>query len=204
MPKYKPGYSPDGTPKKPKTPSTPSGKKYGPDGTPIPKPKPSGGRYWIPEKSGTERDGTKWTIPGHWSDEREPEKKKEEPPFKDSHRCKMNGAFIVLGGYLKIYDNEVPVGNLGHELYLAFGGVGVGGMDGDGTLKIDVSSWEEFYNRVRSFAYCAMAPSLDLSISDLAHTIIVFFDSNSKKIGSFIPDVSADVGIAGGTVTVKR
>lgn len=203
MPRYKPGYSPDGTPKKPQKPSTPSGKKYGPDGTPIPQPKPSGGRYWIPEKTGTERDGTRWVIPGHWSDEREPERKKEEPAFKNSHRCKMNGAFIVLGGYIKIYDDEVPAGMRGHELYLAFGGVGVGGMDGDGILTIDVSSWEEFYNKVHSFAYIAMVPTLDIPTSKLAHTAIVFFDSNSNKIGYAVPDVSGDLGIAGGTVTVK-
>lgn len=100
--------------------------------------------------------------------------KKEEPVFKNSHRCKMNGAFIVLGGYIKIYDDEVPAGMRGHELYLAFGGVGVGGMDGDGILTIDVSSWEEFYNKVHSFAYIAMVPTLDIPTSKLAHTAIVF------------------------------
>lgn len=203
MPMRKPGYSADGTPKRPKQPSKPSGKKYGPDGTPIPqpKPKPSTGRYWIPEQSGTDRDGMKWTIPGHWSDEPKPEPVK--PPVSKEHRCKMDGAFIVLGGYIRIYDNEVPAGQRGHELYLSFGGLGVGGMDGDGTLTIDVSSWNEFYDKVSSFAYIAMTPTPDIPSSKLAHTVIAFYDSHSKVIGRAIPDVSADVGVAGGTVSVK-
>lgn len=200
MPKFKPGHSPDGTPRHPKTPSVPP-KKHGPDGTPIPQPHPAEGRHWIPESHGTEWDGTPWTIPGHWSDSPKPQP--VLPPFKDTHRCKMDGTFIILGGYIRIYDNEVPSGQRGHELYLKFGGLGVGGMDGGGTLNIKLSSWSEFYNKISSFAYLAAAPSIEVPSSKLAHTVIVFYDSNSHIIGYAIPDVSADIGMAGGTVIVK-
>lgn len=94
MGKYKPGYYPDGTPKQPKKLSVAPGKKYGPDGTPIPQPKPE-----VKPK---------------------PEPKPEEKPIQKLHRCKMNGAFIVLGGYIQIFDNEVPAGQRGHELYLKY------------------------------------------------------------------------------------
>ena len=203
MPKHKPGYGPDGTPKPPQQPAKPSGRKYGPDGYPIPQPQPASGKHWIPAASGTDRDGTHWTIPGHWSEDPSPAPKPVTPPFKSAHRCQMSGAFIVVGGYIRIYDNEIPAGQRGHELYLKFGGLGIGGMDGDGTLTIKVSSWDEFYNRVDTFAYFAIAPSLDIPTSKLAHTAIVFYDSNRNSLGYAVPDVSGDIGIAGGSVTVK-
>lgn len=174
MPKYKPGYSADG-------------------------------RHWVSESSGTDRDGMQWTIPGHWSDPPSPAPihEPEIPTCKSTHRCKMNGAFIVLGGYVQIYDNEVPAGQRGHELYLKFGGLGVGGMDADGILGIKVSSWDEFYNKVSSFAYLAAVPSMEVPSSKLAHTVIAFYDSGRNIVGYAMPDVSADIGIAGGAVTVK-
>lgn len=209
MPTYKPGYSPDGTPKKPNKPSTPPGPRYGPDHFPIPQPKET--RHWIPETSGTDLDGFQWTIPGHWSDEKFTTPELAPPAFHSSHSCQMNGAFIVFGGYIQIYDNEVPAGQHGHELYLAFGGVGIGGMHGAGTLSTTLSSWEEFHTKVDSFFYLAVSPppdistkiSFDPSTSKLAFTIIEFRDSKGNTIGHAIPSLSFDVGIASGSVTVK-
>lgn len=196
MPRYKTGRFPQ----KPQ-PSQPARPKHAIDGSPIPRPNPSPGRYWVPDASGQDRDGLCWRIPGHWSDESK--SRIVTPSFKDTHRCKMDGAFIILGGYIHIYDNEVPSGQRGHELYLKFGGLGVGGMDGEGTLNIKLSSWSEFYDKISSFAYLAVAPSMEIPTSKLAHTVIVFYNSHSHIIGYAIPDVSADIGIAGGTVTVK-
>ena len=122
MPRRKPGYGPDGTPK-PVKPTPQPHKKYGPDGNPIPSP-----RHWISEQSGVDADGMHWRIPGHWSDQSTPAKIYDKPEVKKAHICKMEGAFIVLGGYLKIEDTEVPAGQRGHSLYLKYGGIGVGGM----------------------------------------------------------------------------
>lgn len=126
MPKYKPGYSADGTPKQLKQPETPSGRKYGTGWFSIPQPKPSDGRHWVSESSGTDRDGMQWTIPGHWSDTPSPAPihELEMPTFKSTHWCKMNGAFIVFGAYVQIFDNEVPARQRSHKLYLKFGGLG--------------------------------------------------------------------------------
>lgn len=33
---------------------------------------------------------------------------------------------ILFGGWTKIFDSVIPSGTRGHELYLAFGGVGAG------------------------------------------------------------------------------
>lgn len=202
MPRRRPGYGPDGTPKQPKPAQRPTHKKYGPDGTPLPQPGSSAGRHWINETSGVDRDGTHWTIPGHWSDESRPNPK-PQPVFHNEHRCHMDGAFIIVGGYLRIYDNEVPKGTRGHELYLAFGGLGIGGMDGDGVLHINTDSWEDFYNRVKSFAYMAAAPSPEIPDHRLAHTVIAFYDGHSNTLGYAMPDLSVDIGVAGGTVKVK-
>ncbi len=201
MPRRKPGYGPDGTPIHPSKPSKPS-KKYGPDGTPIHPPTPT--RYWIPEKRGRDRDGLEWVIPGHWSDDPEYQPKPpKEPEVYKEHKCHIDGAFILLGGYIRIFDSNVPSGQRGHELYLKFGGLGIGGMDGNGVLRNDLNSWDEFYDKVDRFLYIAGAPSLDVPISDLAHTLISFRDKNDNIIGYAIPDVSGDIGIAGGTVEVK-
>lgn len=205
MPKYKPGYGPDGTPQ-PKKPQKPSGKKYGPDGFPIPQPSPeTPGRHWIPAKSGVDRDGTAWTIPGHWSDDPAYNPAPPAPPvFRNEHSCHIDGAFIVLGGYVSITDNDVPKGTRGHELYLYLAGVGVGGMSTHGVLHIHVGSWDEFYNRVASFAYIGLAPSLDVPASQLGHTALCFYDGNSNPLGYALPDISIDIGIGGGTVAVKE
>lgn len=201
MPRRKPGYGPDGTPKQPSKPSKPS-IKFGPDATPI---HPSSStRYWIPETKGIDRDGLQWTVPGHWSDD--PQYKPQPPKKPDiyyDHKCHIDGAFIIVGGYIRIFDSNVPSGNRGHELYLKFGGVGIGGMNGSGVLHNNLNSWDEFYDRVDRFFYMAMAPSLEVPISTLAHTLIAFLDKNSHCVGYAIPDVSGDLGIAGGTVEVK-
>lgn len=201
MPRRKPGYGPDGTPKQPSKPSKPS-RRFGPDGTPIHPSTPT--RYWIPEKRGKDRDGFEWVIPGHWSDVPQYQPKPpKEPPVYMEHKCHIDGAFILVGGYIRIFDSNVPPGQRGHELYLKFGGLGIGGMDGSGVLHNALDSWDEFYNRVDRFLYIAAAPTIDVPISALAHTLISFRDKNDKIIGYAIPDVSADIGIAGGTVEVR-
>lgn len=177
MPHYKKGYSPDGTPKPPKP--QPKRPKYGPDGFPIPQPTPPPQPQPAPQPA------------------------PEPPAFHNEHSCHMDGAFIVFGGYLRIYDNEVPEGTRGHELYLSFGGVGVGGMDGHGVLSIEGDSWEEFYNSVDTFAYIALSPDPDHPDSRMAHTAIVFFDGHHHVLGHAYPDISADIGLAGGSVEVK-
>ena len=105
MPHFKPGYGPDGTPKQPKKPSVPA-KKYGPDGYPVHHETSS--RQWIPEKRGKDRDGFEWVIPGHWSDDPGYQPKPEkEPVVYMQHKCHIDGAFILVGGYIKIIDGNV-------------------------------------------------------------------------------------------------
>lgn len=134
MPHFKPGYGPDGTPKQPKKPSVPA-KKYGPDGYPVHHETSS--RQWIPEKRGKDRDGFEWVIPGHWSDDPGYQPKPEkEPVVYMQHKCHIDGAFILVGGYIKIIDGNVEKGKRGHELFLRFGGIGIGGMDGSGKVGI--------------------------------------------------------------------
>ena len=201
MPHFKPGYGPDGTPKQPKKPSVPA-KKYGPDGYPVHHETSS--RQWIPEKRGKDRDGFEWVIPGHWSDDPGYQPKPEkEPVVYMQHKCHIDGAFILVGGYIKIIDRNVEKGKRGHELFLRFGGIGIGGMDGSGVLCNFLNTWDEFYNRVDRFFYVAAAPSLEVPISALAHTVISFRDKSNKIIGYALPDVSGDIGVAGGTVEVK-
>lgn len=53
------------------------------------------------------------------------------------HPAKYSGGFILFGGWTKIFDNIVPSGTLGHELYLAFGGLGAGGWNGDCDIELD-------------------------------------------------------------------
>jgi hypothetical protein len=49
----------------------------------------------------------------------------------------------------------------------------------------------------------AVTTTVDVPISALPHTLISFNDKNNKIIGYAVPDVSIDIGIAGGTVEVK-
>ena len=92
-------------------------------------------RQWIPEKRGKDRDGFEWVIPGHWSDDPGYQPKPEkEPVVYMQHKCHIDGAFILVGGYIKIIDGNVEKGKRGHELFLRFGGIGIGGMDGSGVL----------------------------------------------------------------------
>ncbi len=179
MPHYSPTHSPDGTPRQPPAPY--HGPKYGPDGSPNPD-------YPWPHTPQTEPSYTP---------------KPEPPAFHNEHSCHMDGAFILLGGYVRIVDNETPEGTRGHELRLYIGGVGVGGMDCDGVLHINTGSWEEFYNRVVSFAYLALAPSFNVPASQLGHTALCFYDGSSNPLGYALPNVSIDIGLGGGTVEVK-
>jgi len=55
------------------------------------------------------------------------EKKQNDPPVPDlvenlvAHNGHYSGAFILFGGWMKCYDDEVPSGTRGHELYCGDG-----------------------------------------------------------------------------------
>lgn len=98
---------------------------------------------------------------------------------------------------------ETSEGTKGHELCLYVGGVGVRGMDCDGVLHIHTNSWEEFYNRVTSFAYLELAPSPEVPSSQLGHTALCFYDGTSNSIGYALPNISIDIALSGGTVEAK-
>ncbi len=198
MPRRKAGFAPDGTPKKSqKTKPHKISKKQ--------QFKPAAvGRHWIPETSGVDRDGFRWTIPGHWSDDPAYQPQPPAPPaFSNEHGCHMSGEFILVYGYFCITDNDVPAGQRGHTLKLRGSGLGIGGMKTNGVLHIEPNSWSEFYDRVKSFAYMALAPSFEVPSSKLGHTALCFFDKHSKPLGYALPDLSIDLAMGGGTVSVE-
>lgn len=125
------------------------------------------------------------------------------PTFYNVHSCYMSGFLAGPAGHLSIYDNEVPEGAHGHELYLAFVGLGIGVVSGSGTLGIKFDSWEAFYNNVKAFSYAALPPDPDHPDSSKAHTSIIFIDENSQELGCAIPDFSIDAGFGVGSVEVK-
>jgi len=53
-----------------------------------------------------------------------------------SHAGNYSGAFILFGGWMKVYDHTIPAGTRGHELYCAMGGVGASGWKGDCLIQI--------------------------------------------------------------------
>lgn len=52
------------------------------------------------------------------------------------HPATYSGGFILFGGWTKIFDGKITSGTHGHELYLAFGGLGVGGWNGDCGIEL--------------------------------------------------------------------
>ena len=141
-----------------------------------------------------------------------------------THDATYSGGFILFGGWTKIYDKTVPSGTRGHELYLAFGGLGAGGWKGNCDIELLTEGsfehngiryaipihhegnddWEGynrgfewFYNNVKSFMFMYL-PQFVQPIP-----IFVYFDRNSKRIGISVPNASLSCGIGGGTVTVK-
>ena len=140
------------------------------------------------------------------------------------HSASYSGGFILVGGWTKIYDKCVPSGQRGHELYLAFGGLGAGGWSGDCDIELitegtftyegkvynipsnhyDNNDWEGyrtsftwFYEHVKSFMF--------MYLPQFLQTIPVFcyFDKDSNRIGLSVPNCSISCGIGGGTVQVK-
>lgn len=142
-----------------------------------------------------------------------------------THDAEYSGAFIFLGGWTHIYDKVIPAGQRGHELYLAFGGLGAGGWDGDCDIEImtDGSTvhdgkrysipvnhygkydWEDyktgfqwFHDNVKSFMF------MYLPIFIQPIPVFVYFDGDSKQIGISVPNCSLSCGIGGGSVEVRK
>lgn len=141
-----------------------------------------------------------------------------------THDASYSGGFILFGGWTYIYDKLVPAGTRGHELYLAFGGLGAGGWSGDcdielileeGAIDHDGKSYyapkyhyyandwagyntgfQWFYDHVKSFMFMYM-PQFFQPVP-----IFVYFDGSSNRIGISVPNASLSVGIGGGTVSV--
>lgn len=141
------------------------------------------------------------------------------------HPGNYSGGFVLFGGWTTIYDHVIPAGTLGHELYLAFGGLGVGGWSGDcdielitdGTFEYEGVSyvkpkyydkekegWEAyntgfkwFHENVKSFAFMYLPVFLQ------PIPVFAYFDKNSNRIGISVPSCSISIGVGGGSVTVK-
>ncbi len=141
------------------------------------------------------------------------------------HPGKYSGGFILFGGWTKIYDNLVPSGTRGHELYLAFGGLGAGGWSGDCDIEVMTegsfehegkryfipvnhyggndwngyqTAYTWFYDHVKSFMF------MYLPVFAQPIPVFVYFDGSSNRIGLSVPNASLSIGIGGGTVTVEK
>lgn len=141
-----------------------------------------------------------------------------------THAANYDGGFILFGGWTNIYDKTISQGTRGHKLYLAFGGVGVGGWNGSCDIELLIeggidhdqrryytpqyhygnNDWEGyntgfqyFHDHVVSFMFMYL-PQFMQPIP-----IFVYFDGNSNKLGISVPDCSLSCGIGGGTVSVK-
>ena len=142
------------------------------------------------------------------------------------HKATYSGGFIVFGGWTKIFDCVIPSGTRGHELYLAFGGLGVGGWSGDCDIELITESsytkdgttysipkyhyndsQDEFENYQTGFRYfhdnvkSFMFMYLPQFIQPIP--IFVYFDSSSTRLGISVPNVSLSTGMGGGTVKVE-
>ncbi|GAB6393714.1 MAG: hypothetical protein MdMp024_0026 [Bacteroidales bacterium] len=109
------------------------------------------------------------------------------------YSCSYDGAWIFFGGYIKIFVNNVPCEQ--SELYLSFGGIGIGGLGGDnGTLYI-YSSYSDFASSVKSFSIISAPGVLSMD----------FFDKSGYKVGYFAGYGSFGMGLpGGGSVKVKK
>lgn len=141
-----------------------------------------------------------------------------------THSADYSGAFILFGGWTEICDHTVPSGTRGHKLYLAFGGLGVGGWDGDCDIEVDTegsfehdgksyytptkhygnNDWDGyntaftwFYDHVKSFMF------MYLPVFMQPIPVFVYFDSSSNEIGISVPSCSISIGVGGGSVEVK-
>lgn len=142
------------------------------------------------------------------------------------HAADYSGGFILFGGWTKIYDHVIPSGTRGHELYLAFGGVGAGGWKGKCDIELSTegtfdhegrsylkpvnyyadrgSDWNNyssafnwFHDHVKSFMF------MYLPVFAQPIPIFCYFDSKSNQIGISVPDCSLSIGIGGGSVKVE-
>lgn len=142
------------------------------------------------------------------------------------HDAKYSGGFILFGGWTKIFDSVIPSGARGHELYLAFGGVGAGGWSGkcdielieDGTIehngityivpsyhyknsKDDFENYstgfDYFHDNVKSFMFMYL-PQFIQNVP-----VFVYYDKHSNRLGVSVPSASIASGIGGGSVKVE-
>lgn len=143
------------------------------------------------------------------------------------HPATYSGGFILFGGWTKIFDSKIPAGTRGHELYLAFGGLGVGGWNGDCDIELITEGtfvhegktynkpvhfydegkdkeWESynsgfkwFHDNVKSFMF------MYLPIFAQPIPVFAYFDKNNVRIGVSVPNSSLSIGIGGGTVKVE-
>lgn len=141
-----------------------------------------------------------------------------------THPATYSGGFILFGGWTKIFDKTIPSGTRGHELYLAFGGIGAGGWKGKCDIEINTegsfshkgqdyaipinhygnddwdgynTGFQWFHDKVKSFMFMYL-PAFCQPIP-----IFVYFDSKSHQIGVSVPNCSLSCGIGGGSVKVE-
>lgn len=128
-----------------------------------------------------------------------------DPKSVVKHPANYSGGFILFGGWIKVFDLDVPGGTRGHELYLAFGGLGAGGWSGNGDLCVymdKVADWNDFYNRVRSFMYVDIFDAEDPD--DDPGPGLLFYDGHSTVIGGLAFGEGCHCfGVSGGTVKVE-
>lgn len=130
------------------------------------------------------------------------------------HKAHYEGGFILVGGWCKIWDDNIPSGTKGHQLYLRFGGLGVGGWKGNGEIdliledgsntpkytygKDPTKAWDWFRDNVKS----CMLMYLPQFIQPFP--IYAFFDKHSREIAVFIPNVAPASFIGGASVEVLK
>lgn len=70
------------------------------------------------------------------------------------HSAKSSGGFIIFGGWIKVYDDFYNKGEFGHELYLSFGGIGVGAFNSSMTQiwPEEGITWDQIHNTVKKFS----------------------------------------------------
>lgn len=142
------------------------------------------------------------------------------------HPAKYEGGFIVFGGWTRVFDQNIKKGLRGHELYLAFGGLGIGGWSGNASIQLTTdeqkfthdgklykvpkyhynkgdkwtsynTGFEWFHDNVKSFMF------MYLPVFEQDFPIFAYYDGKSRQIGLTLPSASISIGMGGGTVDVR-